>query len=549
MDEYSFDTTSELREYLAILKVRKWTILLTVLIALIVALAFSFSQTPMFEAQARVVVDPPGEDSAGGVPGLVDTETEKELVRSEPVASIVSSDLGLDQPPSTLLRSLSVDVVTGSRVLAIAYAAPQAAQARDIANGFANAYIEYRRQQTLQILNAERESVEEEIQNLSAEMEQLTDKQEEAEKSGNEALSASLGTSLNILQAQLGVLQQELSNLQPDAAALGGSSIIETAKLPTRPSSPNHLTNGILAVLLGLPLGIGVALVRERLDNRFRGTDDVERMIDAPLLATVPRFNIKSKTTGRERLIVESQPKSIVSEAYKTLRTNLQFLLSQRQINSLVVTSPGAKEGKTATAANLAVALAQGGRRVILVSADLRRPALEDLFGLPHHQGLSEWLASDETDLWRLIRNPGIPNLRIFTSGATPPNPAELLGSPRFQQTLDKLEENSDIVLIDAPPVFPVADPAILSSRAGATILVVNALTTHRNAAARAKQELERAGGRVIGGVLNSFDPGESPYYAESSYYSSYYGDDRQQDHANGGRGAVKRSVARLLRR
>ncbi|MGH2808084.1 MAG: polysaccharide biosynthesis tyrosine autokinase, partial [Actinomycetota bacterium] len=305
--------------------------------------------------------------------------------------------------------------------------------------------------------------------------------------------------------------------------ALGVGDVLEAASTPEQPFSPDHPRNGALGLFAGAILGIGVAFIRERLDDRFRGRPDVERVLEAPVLATVPRFAHGKRFENS--LPVLSEPKGPASEAYRNLRTGFQFLASQRGYQTLLVTSPSAHEGKTSTVANLGVALSQAGRRVVIVSADLRRPNLERTFGAQNELGLSSWLLGEEDDLRKLVlEHPDIPNLSLMTAGRVPSNPAELLTSPRLRELIDRLTQYFDLVLFDSPPVLPVADAVILASHLDSVILIFDAASTGRNAALHAKEQIERVGGTIIGCVLNAFDPSNTPYYYEPHYYSAYYG-------------------------
>jgi capsular exopolysaccharide synthesis family protein len=300
--------------------------------------------------------------------------------------------------------------------------------------------------------------------------------------------------------------------------------------------------NAALAAFLGLAIGVGLAFLRERLDDRFRGGSDVEEALEAPVLAMVPKFSADGKAGAT--LITTSETKSVASEAYRGLRTNLQFVLAQRGGKSIVITSPSAGEGKTITTANLAVTLAKAGVRTVVVSADLRRPTLERYFGVDKRHGLSTFLDSSDAAPWDVIRDPGMPNLRIVTSGPIPESPAELLVSPRLGQLLDFLEANCDITLIDSPPILAVSDAAIIASRVSGTVLVIDASTTARSASVHARDQVERAGGELVGVVLNSFDPSSSPYYAPY-YYASPYDSETAQTFSNGGKTATDKAPKR----
>jgi protein-tyrosine kinase len=217
-------------------------------------------------------------------------------------------------------------------------------------------------------------------------------------------------------------------------------------------------------------------------------------------------------------------PKNPVSEAYRTLGTNIQYMASQQQLRVLMLTSSMGGEGKSTTTSNLAVVLAQAGKRVILISADLRRPRIHTFFGLRNELGLSNVLSEGAT-LAQVARDPGVGNLRIVTGGFVPHDPAALLGSQRAARFIESLREVADFVLIDTPPVLAVADASILAPLVDGTVFVLDANHSSRSAMVQSRDQLENAGANVIGIVYNNFDPGQTsayPYY--SSYYYQYYG-------------------------
>jgi non-specific protein-tyrosine kinase len=217
-------------------------------------------------------------------------------------------------------------------------------------------------------------------------------------------------------------------------------------------------------------------------------------------------------------LVTISNPRSPVAEAYRTLRTNLEFSALDRPLRSLVVTSAGPDEGKSTTLANLAVTMAQAGKRVILVDCDLRRPSLQQIFDLRNNQGFTD-LMRDEA----LLANPPlqeapVANLRVLTSGPLPPNPSELLGSRRMSEVIDALLSHADVVLFDTPPIIAVADAALLASKVDGVLLVVGAGKTRREHAQKARALIEKAHARLVGAVLNNvkLDSSLSYYYADS---------------------------------
>ena len=537
MDEIAPHHQVDLREYLAVLRNRKWTVLLVGILVVASALGFSYAQTPMYTGKARLLIR--GIPTSTGTASIQNLETEGEIIGSHPVAVLALEELGLDQAPEEVLQDLDVATAAEeSSILTISYTSPDQELSASVSNAFANSYIEHKRQQAESGLEASRASLQAQIDPIEEQLNEINTQLTSPAAEDDPALRATLETEQAGLSARLGILQQRLSDVlatQPQSQITG--EIIEPALVPSAPSSPNHTRNGVLAALVGLALGVGLAFLRERLDDRLKGRDDLERFTKAPVLATIPRFSRSSKQ-ARE-IITISQPGSAASEAYRTLRTNVQFLSLQSELKSLLVSSASAGEGKTVSSINLAVAFAQAGRRVILLSADLRRPTVEAYFGLPNREGLSSWLLAADRELWNLILDPGIDNLRVLPSGPIPPNPAELLTSPRFGELLQLLEANADLVIVDSAPTLAVADPAIISSQTDGTLLVVDATNTRRSSATRAAEELRRVGANVLGTVLNSFDASASPYYyAESGYGSAYesHALPHVQDGANGGR-------------
>ncbi len=206
--------------------------------------------------------------------------------------------------------------------------------------------------------------------------------------------------------------------------------------------------------------------------------------------------------TPSDLLVTISSPRSPISETYRTLRTNLQFVSLDKPLRTLLVTSPGPEEGKSTMLANLAVTLAQGEKRVILVDCDLRRPSLHKLFGLKHKKGLTTMMVDAEAMNDPPLQETGVSGLQLLASGPLPPSPSDLLGSRRMDRVLEVLKERADIVLLDAPPVVAVSDAAVLATRVDGVLLVVSAGQTKRDSVQAAKAKLEKVNANLIGAVL-----------------------------------------------
>jgi capsular exopolysaccharide synthesis family protein len=297
---------------------------------------------------------------------------------------------------------------------------------------------------------------------------------------------------------------------------------IERAAVPSTPIRPKKTTNLMLAMLLALCLGAGAAFLQEHLDDRVNSPEDVERIAALPTLGHIPRIPAE-----QSRLVGSLSARSSIAEAYRALRSSIGFAMAdtgQGESRRLMVTSASKGEGKSLTSVNLAMAMAQDGKRVVLVDADMRRPRLHALLDLPKAPGLSELLVGmrslDET-----LLETEIENLQVICAGPIPPNPAELIGSHAFRALLRDLEARADVVILDTPPCIPVTDPLIVAARADGVLLVVQAGETRKEAVRHAVSLLARAHARILGVLMNNIQPnqGASPYYYHYYYYG-YYG-------------------------
>jgi succinoglycan biosynthesis transport protein ExoP len=517
----------DLREYLAILRYRKWTILLITAVVVASALFFSFRQTPIYESETRVLVRP-STPPVGVAPTIVNLDTERALVDSAAVASLVRKELDLQRSVDALLESLEVSVETNTEILAIRYSDPDPLVAQRLAQGFAQAYTTFRRQQAQEQFRTQAGAIQEQIAGVEdtiAEIQDQIDATEDTEEQNT------LSAQRDSLLARLGVLQQEMENLRRVTASQGtGGEVVQPANLPSSPASPDFVRNGLLALAVGLALGIGLAFLRERLDERLRGREDLEAQIGVPVLATVPRAKVGRKRGDRDDIVTLTDPKGGAAEAYRTLRTNILFLARTGTLRVIGIVSPAAGEGKTTTAANLAVSIAHSGKRVIVVSCDLRKPRLHRCFGVANDPGVTSVLSG--MNLADAIQRPRMEHLRVLASGPPSPNPAELLGSEAMERMLETLQMFADFVILDTPPLLAVSDGISLASRCDAVLMVADARTSARGALAHAREQLEQVGAKLVGGVLNNFDPSRARYYShyQGSYYASYRPkDDREE--------------------
>lgn len=291
-------------------------------------------------------------------------------------------------------------------------------------------------------------------------------------------------------------------------------SIIKPAKAPSSPSAPNTRLNILLGLVAGLTLGLGGAILRSTLDNRIRGEADLRRVTDAPLLGGI---SFDQEAT-RKPLLTQAGHQSPRAESFRQLRTNLHFANVAGQAKTVLITSSLPGEGKSTTAINLAIALSQAGQSVCLIDADLRRPMVNEYLGLDRSAGLTTALVS-AADVHDLLQPWGNENLYVLTSGQIPPNPSELLGSEAMGELLLRLEGVFDTVIVDAPPLLPVTDAAVLSQRVGGVVVVVGSQKLRSQDLEKSLKALEMVGSSMLGIVLNRL-PARGP----DAYTYSYYG-------------------------
>jgi capsular exopolysaccharide synthesis family protein len=337
------------------------------------------------------------------------------------------------------------------------------------------------------------------------------------DKNGQPIRNDQLTAQLDIATGLYSTLAEKLETLRINEQLENGNGrVVALASINTTAVSPEPKRDAALGLVLGLILGVGVAFLMEYLDNAIKSAEEAERVFGAPVLGEIPLEEF-AKDEPR-RLTILQHPGSAAAESYRALRNSLDFINFEHDIKTVLVSSPAPSEGKSTVAANLAAALAQTGKKVVLVSSDFRRPTTEEFFDVQNTIGLSDVLMG-KNSLKSALQRPGDDQLLVLTSGKMPPNPSELLGSQRMQEVVDSLKEWADWIIIDTPPLLAVADTASLVRWADGVLLVSRAGSATRDAARRAHQLLEKVGARVLGVIVWGFAE-ESP---RSGYYTGYY--------------------------
>jgi polysaccharide biosynthesis transport protein len=512
------------KDYLRLLWGRKWVVLLVAVVVTGGVEYLALRQTPVYQANARVVVPPPPPVIVNGVvqPQARTEEflaTQAEVLASPEVATLVVADLHLSASPESISHRVRVDPIPNTDILRIFISASTPQQAADLANSVVNQYLLYRHRTDKRSLQVQQGLLDSRIADDQRQLDAL--KHQDQTNPQVIAKQNSLLADLNVQRNKLADLQQALTTVE------NGGSVLEAAHVPSAPVSPDKVRSAIIGVVLGLLLGAAAAFTLEYFRDNLSSPAEVERIAGAGVLALVPG----SRRTERNPLLIsEDDERRPLTEAFRTLRTNLLFLARRDDLKTLVITSPAPGDGKTTVSANLAISLTQAGYRVVLIDGDLRKPRVHEAFGIDNSRGLID-VVRDGVSVHDVVMDPGIPKLRIIPSGGGTDQPTELLGGPRMAEAVEACKKASDFVIIDSPPVVAVADPSVLAMNSDGIVIVMTQ-ETGRRTLIQARTQLQRVGARILGVVVNRVESTRRGYYYYDHYYPYYRqsrtnGDDR----------------------
>ncbi|WP_270886337.1 polysaccharide biosynthesis tyrosine autokinase [Pedococcus sp. 5OH_020] len=456
----------ELKDYVRVVRSYWRAVVAMVLLTVAASAGLSIMQPKVYQADASGFVSAgsssnPGEASVGDALAKSRAASYVDLAKSRATASAVIDELGLTMAPASLIGSVSVSQPPDTVLIKISARAgsPRAAQR------LADAWVQALERQVAQVENP----------------------------------GGTAGQALRVVP-------------------------IESAALPSAPVSPNLVRNLGLGLVAGLLLGTAYAVVRSQLDRKLRRAEDIERQFGVTVAAAIPTSAaMVRKRGGLVPLVVglaDGRDPVHTAEAFLKLRTNLQFMDIDNPPRVIVVTSPMQGDGKSSVAANLAAALSMSDRRVVLIDGDLRRPVVAESFGLVEGAGLTDVLIGrvEFADVAQQVH--GLPDLTVLAAGGTPPNPSELLGSKAMRRLLEGLADSGYTVIIDAPPLLPVTDAAVLTASADGALVVVTAGQTLDSHLAASLGSLHAVQGHTLGVVLNRVAPKGN----DSGYYGGYYG-------------------------
>lgn len=499
-----------------ILRRRKYVVFLTFAVGVAAAVGIVVLQTPQYTSTAQLLflAQSTGSGSSSSSGGLSTGQlaTDIQLMQSSSVKAAAAKLLGQGAP------SVKVTEIGTTSVASISVTSPNAALAAKVANAYANAYIGVTNRAYLRSQIAAESSLQKLLDVVNVSIAALTN-QLNGLQPGSSAASAVSGR-LTGLYSQQAALQQQLNTMQTATSQNSNSGqIAQPATVSEKPSSPKKVQDILIGAAAGLLLGIGFALLRDVADDRIRGKDQLEHLLPGtPILGLIPVID-----GWRDRkspfLVSREIATSPSAEAYRGLRTSIQFMALDRPTKVLQITSPSAGDGKTTTSANLAWIMAEAGQRVVLVGCDLRRPRVHEFFGLSNEIGFTSVLIGEAELGDALLRLPYQPRLQVLPTGPVPPNPSELLSSAKTQEVFKKLGDYADIVIVDSAPILPVTDAAVLSANADALLLVISSGMDSRRDASRSVEMLKQINAPIVGTVLN-----RAPEADSNAYYHYGYG-------------------------
>ncbi|MEM7324866.1 MAG: polysaccharide biosynthesis tyrosine autokinase, partial [Actinomycetota bacterium] len=511
-----------LEDYLQAFGQRKWLVAAFAIFGLVLAFLYTGAAATTFTATSEIRLRPTPEGAVNNNLVAPQLEEESRVLGSDAVAAQVAATY-----PTVDREELDITFTPNSRILVASYTAPTAQEAAAIANEFATVYADQRTAAAVEYYQVQIEANEAALATIDENIAAL-----EAERRGIindraplflEPPSETRTAQLEQAATELSRVDAELGNLRRDATTSRSAIISDQTEITTlqrvppgevlitaaSPTNPDGIPRSLLlatGLLVGLVLGLISAFFLERLDTTARDEGDVALALGTTVMGAIPTLGLRNRGGSGSLIMFSSGGSARIAsarEAFRRLRSSLVFLNSSNGVSSVIVTSSAPGEGKSLTASNLSIALAQNGSRVVLVSADLRRPSLERLFGMEAQRpGLAEYLS--QTAELNAEKVPGIENLWLIRAGRPPANPGELLSSGRFELMVKELErENVEYIVVDTPPVLSTADALSAARYVDGVIVVVDAERTNTSDLLQVRADLERSGSKLLGAVIN----------------------------------------------
>ena len=440
------------------------------------------------------------------------------MITKRPVLESVIQRLGIQTTPEQLAKMVTVAPVNNTQLITVSVESTDPNFSAAVANAIVTIFSE-QLEQTQSARFAESKA------SLKAQMDdaekQVTDLRAQISASKNPSEIASLETRLNQYEQIYANMLSSFEQVRlAEAQSTSSVSQVERAVAVNKPVKPKTTQNTALAAVVGLMLSAGIIFAYDALDDTVKDPEEIVRKLRLPIMGAIAHFDEPKDGD----LITRAQPRSPVAESFRALRTNVQYASVDAPIHTLLVTSPTPADGKTTIVANLAMVMAQGGREVAVLDADLHRPRVHRVLSAGHEPGLSNLFVQPQVYLDGTFQETPYERVHVVASGKLPPNPSELLGSNKMREILAAVQAQADLVLVDTPPVLSVTDAVVLAPVVDGVLLVIRPGETKLSAVKAAVEQLRYVGANLIGVVINEIDQrsGRYGYYYKDYYYQKY---------------------------
>ncbi|MBI5635272.1 MAG: polysaccharide biosynthesis tyrosine autokinase [Nitrospirae bacterium] len=515
----------ELKQYALILWRWLWLIILGAALAAVTAYVVSSISTPVYAASSTLLISQAPSDKVSDYTAILTSErlarTYSQMLTGVPVMKEAITTLKLNIEPADLAKQINVTLVRDTQLIKVTVESEDPQIAMKLANLIPQIFSRQNASFQVDRYADSKANLSKELDSLNAQIRQIQlaiDRLGQPTSAEGKAELARLQTEMAQYRQSVTSLLQSYENIRlAEAQSTNDVVVVEPAELPIEPIRPRTLVNTALAAAVGMMLAVGIVFLIEYLDDSIRSPEQIHQLLQAPVVTAIAKMPAASLRGGP---IASVEPRSPITEAFRGLRTSLQFTSLDKPIKTIVVTSAGAGEGKTTIASNLAIVMAQAGMRVVLIDADLRRPSIHKTFSRPNRNGLTDLMLQGAAGWNGAVQETSIRNLFLISSGQLPPNPSEILASQKMRQLLDHFSKVSDMVIIDTPPALAVTDATVLAPNVDAVLLVVDTGATRIGAVAQVKTQFEQVGVKLLGVVMNKIQIGRGNGY---HYYNYYY--------------------------
>jgi capsular exopolysaccharide synthesis family protein len=535
MDNASDETMEEgfdFRQPLSLFWHWAWLIALVTVVAGAAAYVFSKRMTPYYQSSTTVLVNEAPATKTTDYSSVMMSEqltsTYSQMMAQDPVLAEVASKLGLNMTLEDLRKLITVTPVRDTQLIQVSVETTDLQLSADIANEVATTFSRQIQDIQSQRFAQSKASLETQMSDIEGQIAVYQTQASEATTADDKERMDAKVTQYQEIYSNL--LQSYESVRLSEAQSVSSVVQVETASPDPEAVRPKTLQNTALAMVAGMLLAAGAVVARDTLDDTIKTPDEISQKFKLPVLGVINHQDVNGAP------IALAEPRSPTAEAYRTLRTNVNYSLVDKPLRTLMITSPEPGEGKTTTLANLAVVLAQNGKRVVVADCDLRHPKTHIQFRLNNRKGMSNLFEQHTYVLDGTVQASGVDGLSVITTGWLPPNPAELLGSKKMQAILQALTEKADMVLVDTPPTLAVTDAAVLAPTVDGVLLVVRPGKTRGRALRQTMEQLRQVGANIVGVVLNDVSTHRSiygyryKYYRNYAAYQDYYGSKHKKD-------------------